>query len=147
MLQSFFRNDRFSGEGFNLNGIVVKDDYLLTAKYNEGVLFKIPLNDPEKFTQVTVAETFPGADGLLWAADGSLIVIANMQTNKVFKLTSVDSWASATIASRVDIGEVFATTGVEINGAVYALHAMLHVLFNPETKQHVEAFEIHKLQL
>jgi DNA-binding beta-propeller fold protein YncE len=140
-------NDRFSGEGFNLNGIVVKDDYLLVSKYNEGVLFKVPLNEPEKFSQVTIAETFPGADGLLWTSDGSFIVIANMQTNKVFKLTSADNWASATIASRVDTGEVFATTGVDINGAVYTLHAMLHVLFNPETKQHVEAFEIHKVQL
>ncbi len=141
------KNERFAGEGFNLNGVVVKDDYLLVTKYNEGVLFKIPLNDPEKFSQVTIAETFPGADGLLWAADGSLIVIANAQTNKALKLTSADNWASATVANSVVTGEVFATTGVKINNDVYVLHAMLHVLFNPETKQHVEAFEIHKVQL
>ena len=143
----FFSNERFTGEGFNLNGIVVKDDYLLVTKYNEGVLFKVPLNDPEKFSQVTIAETFPGADGLLWAADGSLVVIANLQTNKVFKLSSSDNWVSAAVVNRLDTGQVYATTGVEINGAVYALYAMLHVLFNPETKAHIETFEIHKQPL
>lgn len=140
----FLNNERFTGKGFNLNGIVVKDDYLLAAKYNEGLLFKIPLNDPQNFTQVTIGETFPGADGLLWATDGSLIVIANMETNKVFKLTSSDNWMSAEVASSVETGQVFPTTGVEINGDVYVLYAMLHVLFNPETKEHVEKFEIHK---
>ena len=137
-------NERFTGEGFNLNGIVVKDDYLLVAKYNEGLLFKIPLDDPEKFSQVTIAEAMPGADGMLWAADGSLVVIANMDTNKVFKLTSSDNWASASVTSSVDTGQVFPTTGVEINGNVYVLYAMLHVLFNPDAKEQVETFEIHK---
>ena len=35
--------------------------------------------------------------------------------------------------------------GVEINGDTYVLYAMLHVLFNPDTKDHVETFEIHKV--
>lgn len=143
----FLKNDRFTGEGFNLNGIVVKDDYLLAAKYNEGLLFKVPLNDPEKFTQVTIAEKFPGADGLLWTADGSLILIANMNTNKVAKLTSTDNWASATVVSTVDTGQVFPTTGVEVNNDIYVLYAMLHVIFNPDTKVHVETFGIHKEML
>ena len=141
----FLKNEKFTGKDFNLNGIVVKDDYLLVAKDNEGLLFKVPLNDPEKFSQVSIAETFPGADGLLWGADGSLIVIANLQTNKVFKLNSADNWSSATIVGSADTGPVFATTGVEINGDTYVLYAMLHVLFNPDTKDHVETFEIHKV--
>lgn len=143
----FFRNERFKGEGFNLNGLVIKDDYLIIAKYNEGILFKVPLNDPSKFTQVAMSETFPGADGLIWAADGSLIVIANMNTNKVIKFTSTDNWASATVAGSSDTGQVFATTGVNRGGDIYAINAMLHVLFNPETKEHVESFDIKKHKL
>lgn len=141
------KNDRFVGKGFNLNGIVVKDNYLVVAKDNDGLLFKIPLDDPEKFSEVKLPEILVGADGLLWASDGSLIVIANADTNKVFKLTSDDNWASAKIADSVATGPVFATTGVDINGNIYVLHAMLHVLFNPETKQQVESFEIHKVML
>jgi len=140
------KNDRFVGQGFSLNGIVIKDNYLLVAKYNEGLLFKVPLDDPEKFTQVNIPEKLVGADGLLWAADGSLVVIANLETNKIFKLTSDDNWTSAKVVTSVPTGEVFATTGVDINGDIYVLYAMLHVLFNPETKQQIETFEIHKVK-
>lgn len=135
---------RFVGDGFNLNGLVVKDDYLIVAKYNEGLLFKVPLNAPDKFSQVKIDQPMPGADGLLWAADGSLIVIANATTNKVFKLSSRDNWKSARVIKTDETGPVFATTGVLRNGEVYVLNAMLHVLFNPETKTHIETFQIQK---
>jgi len=137
-------HQRFTGEGFNLNGLVVKDDYLIIAKYNEGILFKVPLNDPQNFSQVKIMDSMHGADGLLWAPDGSLIVIANTTTNKVFKLTSPDNWQSAKIVKRTDTGQVFATTGVYRDGGVYVLNAMLHVLFNPATKSHSDSFEIRK---
>jgi sugar lactone lactonase YvrE len=140
-------NKRFTGEGFNLNGIVVKDNYLLVAKYNEGLLFKVPLDKPAQFTQVQIMGTFPGADGLLWAPDGALFVIANLKTNKTFRLTSTDNWTSAEVAGSVDTGDVFATTGVVRDGKIYALYAMLHVLFNPETKTHIEKFEIRQQKL
>lgn len=143
----FVQNERFKGEGFNLNGIVVKDDYLIVAKYNEGVLFKFPLNEPGKFSEVKIDQKLVGADGLLWAADGALIAICNLQTNKVFKLTSTDNWVSAKVVGSVDTGNVFATTGVNINGNIHVLYAMLHVLFNPETKVHTETFTINKLKL
>jgi sugar lactone lactonase YvrE len=140
-------NKRFEGKGFNLNGIVVKDGYLVVAKDNDGVLFKVPLDHPEKFSEVKIKETFPGADGLLWAPDGALVVIANGNTNKVFKLTSSDDWSSAQVVSSVDTGNVFATTGVVRDGKIYTLYAMLHVLFNPETKTQVDKFEIHQQKL
>ncbi len=143
----FLKNDRFKGEGFNLNGIVVSGDNLIVAKYNEGVLFKVPLTDPEKFTQVNVTQSMAGADGLVLTPDGQLLVIANLETNKVFKLTTADNWVSATVAGTADTGPVFPTTGVLRGGQLYALHAMLHILFNPETKEHIAQFEIRKYTL
>jgi len=140
-------NKRFTGESFNLNGIVVKDGYLLVAKMNEGLLFKVPLDKPEQFTQVKIKEPLKGADGLLWAPDGALVVIANGKTNKVFKLASTDNWTSANIVGSVDTGNVFATTGVVRDGKIYVLYAMLHVLFNPETKTHIDKFEIRQQKL
>ena len=139
-------NKRFAGKGFNLNGLVVKDDYLLIAKSNEGILFKVPLHAPEKFTQVKIDQTMRGADGLLWASDGSLIVISDT-SGKVFKLSSMDNWASARISNSSEAGPVFPTTGVLRDGSVYVLNARLNVLFNPETKTHIETFEIHKHKL
>ena len=142
----FMENDKFAGEGFGLNGIVVKDDYLLVAKYNDGTLYKFPLEDPQQFTQVKLEATYPGADGLLWAADGSLVLIANANTNKVIKLRSDDEWASAKVVGTVDTGQVFATTGKLVHGDIFVLNAMLHVVFNPETKEHVKSFDIKKTQ-
>ncbi|MDH5324409.1 MAG: hypothetical protein OEZ68_04150 [Gammaproteobacteria bacterium] len=135
-------HERFKGEGFNLNGIVHKDGYLLVTKYNEGLLFKVPLNEPDKFTQVSLKETFPGADGLAWAADGSLMLIANLQTNKVVKLSSADNWVSAEVVKSTDTGPVFATTGVVNDAGFQVLHARLNVLFDPKTTQHVDSFQI-----
>ena len=147
-------NKTFSGKSFNLNGIVVKDNYLLVVKMNSGQLFKIPLNNPNAFNEVKLNNPIYGADGLAWGPDGSLIVIANNNayvgatpptaTNKVIKLRSADKWQSAKILGQADTGDVFATTGTIRNGQFYVIHAMLHVLFNPETKQHLEQFNIVK---
>lgn len=147
-------NKTFSGKSFNLNGIVVKDNYLLAVKMNSGQLFKIPLNNPEAFSEVKLKNPIYGADGLAWGPDGSLIVIANNNayvgatpptaTNKVIKLRSADKWQSAKILGQANTGDVFATTGTIRNGQFYVIHAMLHVLFNPETKQHLEQFNIVK---
>lgn len=153
----FIDNKRFSGKAFNLNGIVIKDNYLLVNKFNEGTLFKVPLDKPETFTQVKINEKFDGADGLLWAPDGTLVLIANnsahggfvpgVATDKVIKLTSFDNWASATVVKSVNTGDVFATTGVVRDGQIYVIYSMLNVLFNPKTEKHIEQFEIRKQKL
>lgn len=138
------RSGRFTGEGFNLNGIVLLgDDQLLVAKYNEGVLFRIPLDDPESFTEVELSQKMPGADGLLWGTDGSLIVIANADTNQVFKVRSEDEWKTATVESVKDTGDVFATTGTIYENQEYYLEAKLNKLFSG--KLPVKEFRIVRL--
>jgi len=138
---------RFTGDGFNLNGLVYKDGYLVVAKYNEGLLFKVPVDKPKSYTEVKIDQKLVGADGLLWGADGSLIVIANLDTNKIFKLTSTDNWDSAKVVNSVDTGDVFATTGAIRDGKVYAMEARLGVLFNPKTTKHVDEFHIRAFKL
>lgn len=148
-------NKAFSGESFNLNGIVIKDDYLLVVKMNSGQLFKIPKNNPGAFTEVKLKNRIEGADSLIWDSDGSLLVIANNNahvgvkasttpTNAVIRLTSNDNWKSASVEGKEATGDVFATTATTRNGQVYVIHAMLHVLFNPTTKQHLNQFDIVK---
>ena len=153
----FLSDPRFSGNGFNLNGIVVKDDYLLVDKFNDGTLFKVPLKNPKKFTQVRIDQTFTGADGLVLMPDGSLVMIVNDSVHRggrpfgvagindrSVRLTSSDNWASARLAGSVDIGEQGATTATLRDGEVYAIYSMLQVLFDPKTKQHTKTFSIHK---
>ena len=138
---------RFTGEGFNLNGIVYKDGYLIVAKDNDGYLFKVPVDKPKDYKEVKIDQKLVGADGLLWGPNGSLIVIANANTNKIFKLTSSDNWDSAKVANSVDTGDVFATTGVLRDGKEYVLEARLNVLFNPKATQQVETFNIRAFKL
>ena len=147
-------NEAFSGKSFNLNGIVVKDNYLLVAKMNSGQLFKIPLDNPASFKEVKIKENIEGADGLVMTSDGSLLVIANNNAhvgipesapvNAVIKFKSNDNWATAIAVGKASTGDVFATTGTIRENQAYVVHAMLHVLFNPDTKQHIEQFEIRK---
>jgi sugar lactone lactonase YvrE len=143
----------FTGPAFNLNGIVIKDNFLLVDKMNSGQLFKIPLDNPQSFSEVTLPEKLEGADGLLWASDGSLILIGNNNAhvgvpesktplNAVLRLNSDDNWQTATITGRAATGDVFASTGTLRDGEIYVTHAMLHVLFNPETKEQVQQFDI-----
>jgi sugar lactone lactonase YvrE len=141
------QDKRFTGQGFNLNGIVVKDNYLIVAKDNSGELFKFPLEDPAKFKEINVGQKLVGADGLVMKSDGSLLVIANANTNKVFRLVSDDDWNSAKITTSVDTKDVFSTTGVEINGSVYILNARLNVLFNPKAEKQIDTFDIKKVML
>ena len=106
------------------------------------------------FNEVKLKNPIYGADGLSWGPDGSLIVIANNNayvgatpptaTNKVIKLNSSDNWASANVTGQANTGDVFATTGTVRDGQFYVIHAMLHVLFNPDTKKHLEQFNIVK---
>jgi sugar lactone lactonase YvrE len=133
---------RFVGKGFNLNGIVYKDGYLVVAKDNDGELFKVPVDKPKSFTEVKIDQKLVGADGLLWGPDGSLIVIANADTNKIFKLTSADNWESAKVVNSVDTGDVFATTGTLRDGKVYVMEAHLNVLFDPKAPKQVDVFDI-----
>lgn len=143
----FVQDKTFEGQGFNLNGIVVNNGYVIAAKDNDGTLFKFPVDDPAKFVQIKVDQKMPGADGLVLKSDGSLLVIANGNTNKVFRLTSDDDWNSAKVTGSVDTGNVFSTTGVEINGADYILDARLNVLFNPKSENQVDTFVIHKVDI
>jgi sugar lactone lactonase YvrE len=147
-------NDQtFTGPAFNQNGIVVKDNFLLVDKMNSGQIFKIPLDNPQSFSEVNLPEKLEGADGMLWAPDGSLIVIANNNahvgitasttpTNAVVRLASDDNWQTAAIKGKASTGDVFATTGTLRDGQIYVSHAMLHVLFNPDTKEQVQQFDI-----
>jgi len=129
----FLKNDRFSGEGINLNGIVFHpDDYLIVVKKGEGVLFKIPLNNPNNFSEIKLSRKFVGGDGLILTNNKELIVIANRAsdevTETVFSLSSEDNWKTAIVINDYSFGTVYPTTGVVRKGKIYVLHSNLQAL-------------------
>ncbi|WP_375436251.1 gluconolaconase [uncultured Hymenobacter sp.] len=107
----FLEDQQLSGgTGFGLNGIVFHPGgYLLTAKSNDGTLFKVPLNNPSSFTRVTTNQNLTGADGLLLQNAQTLLVVSGGQTT-VFRLSSTNGWASSTTTGTFATGPVSPTT-------------------------------------
>lgn len=127
----FLRNDRFAGQGFNLNGIEVIGDNLIVSKYNEGTLFRIPLANPEAFEAISLAAPLPGADGLLRMDDSTLLVVTNVGGGKdgVHFITSSDGWKTGSETRSVEKPWDFPTTAALRGNEAYVLSARLNRLF------------------
>lgn len=135
----FLRDERFAGEGINLNGVVVHPDgYLLVVKKNDGKLFRVPLADPTRFSTVAVDERFIGGDGVTLIGKSELVLIANQvpgkAANAAFALSSADGWRSAKLGAVRQLGDVYPTTAVLAGNSIYVLSARLNVLIQGGAK-------------
>jgi sugar lactone lactonase YvrE len=107
--------------GAALNGIVYHPNgYLLVAAGSN--LFKVPVVNPGATAQVAVAEPVPGSDGVVWAADGRLVITSNSADSpRVVALTSGDDWATARTAGVATMNGQ-ATTAAAVGDDIYAVH-------------------------
>jgi sugar lactone lactonase YvrE len=129
----FLESDRFSGMGINLNGIVYHPDgYLIAVKKGEGILFKIPLDNPQGFSVIKSDRKFIGGDGLVLVNNKKLILIANRAAGKitetVFSLDSPDDWKTTNVTNELKFGKVYLTTGVMRKDKLYVMHSNLKTL-------------------
>jgi len=77
-LESWVEDDRFGGEGFNLNGIEVDGDAVYTVKFNTGDMFRIPIGEkgaPGVVLAVALERPLESPDGLRREDDGTFIVV------------------------------------------------------------------------
>lgn len=142
--------DKLKGAGFNLNGIVYHPDgYLLIAKKNEGLLLKVPVNNPDAMTTVNIDQSFQGADGLVLVNNNELILIANRMPghtlDSAFALSTNNNWNSATVTDTYQIeNDAYPTTGFIQNKKIYVVHSRLNRFMDPtQTKPlgHQAVFE------
>lgn len=127
----FAQNDAWTGESFNLNGIVFHPDgYLIVAQSNKGLLYKIDLKHPSDIKTVKVDE-LKGADGLILNGKKELVAVSNASST-IFQLKSDDNWTSASIVNSTKSVLPFPTTGVLVNGKFHVLNAKLAELFDPK---------------
>ncbi|WP_437276329.1 hypothetical protein WME90_34490 [Sorangium sp. So ce375] len=136
----FLRDERFAGEGINLNGVVVHPDgYLLVVKKSDGSLFRVPLADPSRLSRVDIAERFVGGDGLVLVGKRDLVVVANqaagVASNAAFSLSSEDGWSTARLRAVQRLGDVYPTTGVLRNGKLYVIYSKLNELIQSSPEQ------------
>jgi len=107
--------------GLGLNGIVHHDDgYLIVvAVGGQGLLYRIPVDDPDAAGLIELSQPATGADGLVWSADGSLIVVSN-STGSALAYTSNDGWNSAALTGTASF-EGQATTGAAVDDDIYVV--------------------------
>jgi len=129
----FVHDDRFLGEGINLNGIVVHPDgFLLVVKKSDGALFRIPLAHPGQLSRVAISRQLVGGDGLTLIGKRDLVVIANrtpqVTANVAYALSSDDGWITAKLAATQPLGDVYPTTAVLRDDTLYVVQSKLNEL-------------------
>lgn len=140
----FAHDERFTGEGFNLNGIVYHPDgYLLVNKHNSGELFRVSVRDPKQITAVKLPEALRGADGMVLRKPGLISLAQNGDANRAVELVSTDGWKSATVKSSRKSIYPFPTAAAVANGEVYILNARLDSLLTPDAPK-VSDFVLQK---
>jgi sugar lactone lactonase YvrE len=103
--------------GFSLNGIDYHPNgYLIVAAMATGELIRVPINSPENWSVIELDFPASGGDGLVWAADGGLVVTSN-NTSRVLKYRSSNNWRSASLSGMARFdgqGTTAATVGDDI---------------------------------
>lgn len=141
----FLHSPQFTGDGINLNGLVVHPDgYLLVIKKSDGSIFKVPLTNPAAFSKVRSERSFVGGDGLTLATPTNLLIVANQtpvfKSNSLFSLKSVDHWRSAQLVAQQALGDAYATTAVRRADELYVVSSRLNQLIQspPEQQQQLQ---------
>lgn len=132
----FFQNNTFSTQPgqFGFNGIVYghsNGGYLLVAFSRDNKIIKIPVNNTNAFTTVTLDATLASPDGLLLSKDGKQLHIVNnaggSAAGNVQSFISTDKWRTASLNNSYPTGAVFPTTATSDGKNVYVLYAYLHL--------------------
>ncbi|MFO0546862.1 MAG: cupin domain-containing protein [Polyangiaceae bacterium] len=136
----FLEHESFRGEGIALNGIVVHPDgFLIVAKKDDGVLFKVPLDAPATFSKIELPSKLQAADGLVLLGQDGLAVICNKTSkataNSVYSLITSDHWGSADVARQIPMSDDYPTTGTLKDGNLYVVHSSLNVLIASPREQ------------
>jgi hypothetical protein len=104
-----------------LNGIVYHESgfLIVVAVGGQGLLYKIPLDDPAQARPIALSQPATGADGLVWSGDGRLIVVSN-SSSSALAYRSEDDWETAELEATASF-EGQATTGAAIGDTVYVV--------------------------
>lgn len=141
----FLRDDRLASGSFALNGIDFHPGgYLLVAAPWAGRLFRVPLDAPDRFAEVSLPEPV-AADGLVLRPDGTLVAVADRSGegsgSEVVLLRSDDDWRSARVVGRAPSAS--ATTATLRSGAIYVVDPHFAGMGGDEP---VPAFEVFRVR-
>ena len=142
-LETWFENDAFKGEGFNLNGITFIDNHIYTVKMNSGELFKIDVGDngkPLNFIKIDLPRPLNAPDGIKAINKNNLLVVENKGS-----LTNIN--LSDPITLKILKDNLDTPTTVAMRGKIaWVLQAQFAHLFGDEKDIPPGPFEIIGVQ-
>ena len=142
-LETWYENDDFKGEGFNLNGITFIDNKIYTVKMNSGELFEIEVADngkPINYVKIDLPRPLNAPDGIKAIDKNNLLVVENKGS-----LTNIS--LSDPIILNVIKDNLDTPTTVAIKGkTAWVLQAQFGHLFGDEKDIPPGPFEIIGVQ-
>ncbi len=124
---------------FGLNGIVYHpNNYLIVGKAFGGILYKIPLSDPNNIQEISLNMSVNSLDGLL-LTDETLMLVSNNFTGApfaeaVYKIQSSDDWATGNVVSTFsNLDGTYPTTLTEINNGLFVNFGYFPELIDPNS--------------
>ena len=131
-LEEWVTNERFTGEGFNLNGITWSKQGVFAVKYNSNELFRIGLNadgSAGKVDPVNLSRPLGGPDGIKTLATGELLVVEGQGRLAKIKINGLDG-SVETIAEGLNVP----TTATVVGQTVYVVEGQLDHLPTPDSE-------------
>lgn len=132
---------------FGLNGIDYDPrGYLIVSRIDSNELFRIPLNDPENFSQIQLNAALYGPDGLYLKNPNELLVVSNDfggENARVQTFRTRDRWETAFLTDEFLVPGNFLTTVTVKRNTPYVLSAHLDVLLSGGS---TEVFSIIKVK-
>jgi len=148
-LETWFENEAFEGEGFNLNGITFVNDHIYTVKMNSGELFKIGVSDngkPINFSKINLPRPLNKPDGIE-AINKNNFLVAENRTQGTWKgsLTNINLSKKVTLTTIRDNLDTPTTVAI-IGKEAWVLQAQFSHLFGDEKDIPPGPFEIIGVQ-
>lgn len=119
---------------FGLNGIEYDPrGFLLVSHLETNRILKIPLNNPENYSEVSIPTALYGPDGIYLKNPNELLVVSNGgggENAVVHTFKTRDKWETATLEHEFFTSATFPTTVTVKGSTPYVLYAYLHVLLS-----------------
>lgn len=136
---------------FGLNGIVFHpDNYLIVGNSFGGLLYKVPLSDPNNIQDVTLSASVNSLDGLLLSDNNTLILVSNNFTGApfdeaIYKIETTNNWTSGNITNTVtDLDGIYPTTMTTIENNLFVNFGYFPELIDPTSIPH-DNFKLQKI--
>ncbi len=145
-LSEWVTDERFKGDGFNLNGITWSENGVYTVKYNSNELFRIVIKEDGSagaVDKISLSRALGGPDGIKTMASGALLVVEGAGRLAKIRVSGLEG-----VVETVGEGFNVPTTATIIGEKAYVVEGQLDHLPVPDNNAgEPEPFALKVVQL